>query len=565
MLRVLTSRARNAPSYQLYNQASRIGLSASQIPVTPPILCNIARLMSSLDTSESKDRGAAKSGGAGSSLLQTIKKVLAAANAAKAEKAKSVLDEGAAKLDGVTLRRLWEFARPEIVPLSVSVATLGITTGISLLFPYAIGQILDVALKPDAILSPTSISLGLLGLFVVQSGMITLRSALLTISGERIAASIRKDLFQSIVVQETAWFDKNRTGDIINRLSSDTAVIQKALTVNIASGLRAGAMVLGGAGMLFYLSPSLALLSLGLIPPVALAGMYYGKYLQGQQKAVQEALGRTTDVAEEIISAMRTVRQFARETNEAGRFAVKVDDAYQQAKHIGMVAAYFDGLVHMAANVSLIAVLWYGGNQVWTGAMSAGDLTAFLMYSLYTGFNISNLSSVYTDLKRAAGAATRVIDITDREPTIPISSSVHVWDGMPAIADSHGLLRRSASPHPKAVLSSSYMKDAQMPIAQATGNLEFRDVLFRYPTRPDIPILDGFSLRVAAGQHIAVVGRSGSGKSTVGALLTRLYDPERGTVFFDGVDIRALDPMMLRSNVGVVSQEPTLFATSVLE
>jgi ABC-type multidrug transport system fused ATPase/permease subunit len=155
---------------------------------------------------------------------------------------------------------------------------------VSLAFPAAIGRILDVTITAtegagDG-LTPTAISLGLLALFGVQSALIVLRSALLTVSGERMAAGMRRDLFASILSQEVAWFDSHRTGDVINRLSSDTVVIQKALTNNIANGLRSAAMVVGGTGMLFYLSPSLALLSLSLIPPVAVAGMYYGRYLQ---------------------------------------------------------------------------------------------------------------------------------------------------------------------------------------------------------------------------------------------------------------------------------------------
>ena len=267
------------------------------------------------------------------------------------------------QLDRVTLRRLIELARPEAVPLTAAVATLGITSAISLLFPFAIGQILDAALVTEgAAWSPGAVSGGLLGLFVVQSGLIVARSALLTISGERISARLRKELFRAMLGQDgglegrdarvcrtsarprfppplrpcaVAWFDGQRTGDLVNRLSSDTALVQKALTTNIASGLRrcvalddhaaccgcchatvasscrrrSLTMGLGGAAMLFYLSPALAALSVGLIPPVAVAGMVYGRYVQGQQAAVQAALGRTTEVSEEALGSLRTVRR----------------------------------------------------------------------------------------------------------------------------------------------------------------------------------------------------------------------------------------------------------------
>jgi ATP-binding cassette subfamily B (MDR/TAP) protein 10 len=295
------------------------------------------------------------------------------------------------KIDKMSMMRLVTIVKPESKTLMLAVATLGATTGISLVFPAAIGQILDVAIAPSTTMSHTTLSVGLLSLFIVQSSLIVVRSALLTIAGERLSAGIRRDLFKVILQQEIGWFDSQRTGDIMNRLSSDSIILQKSLTSNLSNGLRSVFMVVGGVGMLFYLSPSLAALSLSLIPPVSLAGMTYGRYVQGQQKAVQKSLGETMDVAQELISSVRTVRQHARERDEAARFDTRVDDSYIRSRRIGIVAAGFDGAIHMAANVSMVAVLFYGGSQVADGSMSAGDLTAFLMYSLYTGFNISNL------------------------------------------------------------------------------------------------------------------------------------------------------------------------------
>jgi ABC-type multidrug transport system fused ATPase/permease subunit len=189
-----------------------------------------------------------------------------------------------------------------------------------------------VAIHPEGARAPGVIAAGLLGLFLVQSATIVVRGALLNVSGERMAAQMRKDLFKHILAQDMAWFDRHRTGDVITRLSNDTGVIQKALTSNVASGLRSAFMVAGGTGMLFYLSPYLALLSLSLIPPVAIAGMAYGTYVQGQQRAVQEAVGRTMEVAEELVGSVRTVRQFAREAPEAARFAARVEESFQLAR-----------------------------------------------------------------------------------------------------------------------------------------------------------------------------------------------------------------------------------------
>ncbi len=495
------------------------------------------------------------------------------------DKKKASDPDAAAQVDRATLRRLIGFAKSEASTLGAAVATLGVTTGISLIFPYAIGQVLDVAIAPDLTYSPGLISGGLLVLFVVQSAMIAVRSGLLNIAGERMAAHMRKDMFKAILAQDVAWFDKHRTGDIVTRLSNDTVLIQKAVTTNIAAGLRSISMVIGGTAMLFYLSPALALLSMALIPPVAIAGMTYGRYVQGQQRAVQEAVGRSMQVADELISSVRTVRAFARENFEAGRFAKAVEESYQLARRIGIVAAYFDGAVHMAANISLVAVLWYGGSQVQDGAMSAGDLTAFLMYSLYTGLNVSTLSTVYTDLKRASGAAGRVFEIADRLPTMPLSSNPSYWDeadmavsrpakGLSSYRDVAALPDVAAPVGPAAQSAAEFsvghagLKTLPAPVR---GDILFEDVSFTYPSRPHQPVLTGLNLAIPAGKTLALVGGSGTGKSTIGSLIVRLYDAAGGRVRLDGVDVRELDPQFLRGVVGVVSQEPVLFAASIAD
>jgi ABC-type multidrug transport system fused ATPase/permease subunit len=502
-----------------------------------------------------------------------LRSVLAAgkqAAAAKKAAAGAVDPLESASLNATSLSRLMALLRPEAPKLAAAVGTLGVTTGISLIFPLAIGRVLDVAITADAAaLSPTAISAGLLGLFVVQSALIVTRSALLTIAGERLSAGIRRDLFKGIFSQDLAWFDKSRTGDVINRLSADTSALQSALTTQVAQGLRSLAMVVGGTGMLIHLSPSLAALSLVLIPPVAGLGMIYGRYVQGQSKAVQEALGRTMEVAEELVSNVRTVRAFAAERAGAARFDVAVQDSYRLARRIGVVAAWFDGGVHFAANAGLIAVLWYGGSQISSGAMSAGDLTAFLMYSLYMGVNLASLSRIYTDLKRAAGVAQRIFEICETPVTIPLSGSAPsaYWTETGASTSlSRGppteLMRRLDF-----AAGSTPSKSARR-LETVRGDVVFDNVTFSYPTRPEAPVLRGLSLTLPAGKHLAVVGSSGTGKSTLGAMLTRLYDPSAengGSITLDGVNIRELDPSWLRSSIAVVSQEPALFATSIAE
>lgn len=469
--------------------------------------------------------------------------------------------------DSASLRRFLMLMWPERHMVGLAVSTIAVTSPVMLLLPRAIGMVLDSALAPEAGLtaatSPAIVVGGLAGLFAVQAALVGFRAATLAVAGERISARLRIDAFRALLQQDVAWFDKQSTGDLVNRLSSDATVVQKALTGQVAAGLRNGAMAVGATGMLVYLSPPLAAVSLAAIPPLAVLGRGFGRYMRGRQEQVQRRLGGTIKVAEGLVAGVRTVRAFSGEGRELGRFREAVGLALEQARRVGIAQAGFDAALMWSTNLALLAVLGYGGFLVQSGAMTAGDLTSFLMYSLYAGFNAAGLGSVWAEWQRGVGAARRLFSVLDSRPTMPAAID---WADSPPALDETALPASAPAALPSARMHVDGGGWYSPPSSAVRGEVAFEGVRFAYPTRADAPVLEGFSLRLEPGKTTALVGASGSGKSTAAALLLRLYDPQAGSVTVDGVDLRRWSVPSLRGGaVGLVEQSPRLIAPTVGE
>ena len=429
-------------------------------------------------------------------------------------------------------RRLLLLARAEWKRLAAGTVFLAIGSGASLLYPQAIRFLLDEALAAGELGPAASAAIDRVALLMgvvlaVQAVATGLRYVLFTTAGERIVTELRRELFARLLDQEIGFFDERRTGELQSRLASDTTVLQNAVSVNVSMALRNAATITGGVALLLYTSPVLAAIMLSVVPPLALGAVYWGRRLRRLARDAQDALASARAVAEESLAGIRTVRSFVAEDAEKARYGVAVERAYQlQAKRI-RVAAAFMASVSAAGFAVATLVLWYGGRLVVEGEMSVGGLTSFLVYTLLVAFSLGALTDLYADLTKASGAAERVFELLDRRPAIPPRGGV--------------------AP------------------AQASGELRFEGVRFAYPTRPDVPVLDGMDLVVAPGEIVALVGPSGAGKSTIAALVARLYDPVSGRVRLDGHDLRELDPEWLRRQVGAVAQEPILFSTSIAE
>ena len=394
-----------------------------------------------------------------------------------------------------TLRRLFDIAEPERKLILASAGTLFITSSITLLLPYACGHVLDAAILEATTsdgsiggFSPFTVAAGLFGLTGTAGLGVYARSLMLNIAGNRIVSRMRRQLFASILSQESAFFDQTKSGDMISRLANDAYFIKSAMTTEAVAGLRGVVMSVGSTSLLFYTSPTLALVSLCSIPPVFLMARVVGRKLKEKQKTVQSLHGDATNIAEEVFGGIKTVQLFNAEKFEYDRYSTGIIKAHDTEISVGRTKAAFDGVVHVAANGAILLVMGYGGQLVLAGDLSAGDLTGFLMYSLLMAGNVSSLSGTYTEIMKSMAAAGRVFDIIDRVPQIPSSLQN---------AEKRGTGKDDTCNNPFSIHKSI--------------SISFKDVGFAYPARPGVLVLKNFSLDIKAGEKIALVGGSGSG------------------------------------------------------
>lgn len=428
--------------------------------------------------------------------------------------------------------RLIKIAKPEIRWLGISFIFLLISSAVTMSIPFSVGRILDIATaKKD---EPTVLGLTLTQFFLGFAAFMTLgavsnfgRVVLLRIVGERVVARLRTQLYRRTYVQDAEFFDANRVGDLISRLSSDTVVVGKSITQNISDGLRA--LVSGATGFcaMAWLSPQLTSVILLMFPPIAIGAFFYGRTIRNISRQIQKNLGTLTKIAEERLGNIKTSQAFAGEIQEIGRYNKQVRKIFALGRRESIIAATFYGSTGWAGNMTILALLVVGGNLVRSDAMSLGDLTSFMMYTVFAGSSLFGVSGFYSELMKGVGAASRLFELQDRHPTIPATVGTKV--------------------------------------VSAQGPIKFSKVSFAYPTRPAVSIFNGLDFEIPSGSNVCIVGPSGGGKSTVASLLLRFYNPTEGTITINGKDIREMNVKSLRRRIGMVAQEPVLFSGSVAE
>ncbi|TFL00627.1 P-loop containing nucleoside triphosphate hydrolase protein [Pterulicium gracile] len=395
--------------------------------------------------------------------------------------------------------------------------------------PLTVGKLIDFFTSESPQI-PLGLSAGqasgvLLLLFTVGALANAARAMIMRISGQRIVARLRENTYQAALKQEVEFIERGE-GDVISRLSVDTSIVGESVTQNLSDGLRSIVMASVGLGAMFWISPTLTMLMLAVVPPVSLGAVFYGRYLKKLSNKTQEAMGELTKSANESLSAYRTVTASNAQALEQQKFGTGVQKVFDLARKEAVASGIFFGSTGWSGNVTLLALLGYGGSLVTQGAISVGDLTSLLLYTVYVGSGLQMLTSFFSSIMRGVGAGTRIFDLLDRTPQISTSEGISVPPGK-------------------------------------KGAVRFENIDFEYPSRPNVPILKQFTLDVRVGESVAIVGRSGGGKSSIHALLLRYYDPVAGKITFDGQDIREFNVSSWRNIIGLVPQDPVMFTGTI--
>jgi ATP-binding cassette subfamily B protein len=404
------------------------------------------------------------------------------------------------------------------------VAAAGLTLGLG----QGLRHLVDEGFSAGSGAALDRTALVLFGLVAALATATCGRFFLMSWLGERVAADLRRRVFEHLLTLSPAYYERARTGDILSRLTADIALLQSLTGSAISQGIR-NILTGGGAfAMLLVTSPKLAGIIAVVVPLVVLPMIGFGRRERRLSRTAQERVADLGHTAEEVLNGLRAVQAFTHEPVDRARYARQVEESVGAAlRRIGTRALLILVVILLGFGAVTFA-LWVGGQDVIAGRMTGGELSAFVLYAVILATSGASLSEVWGEVQRAAGAAERLLEVLAERPAVTAPA-------------------------------------APLLLPPARGRIAFEEVVFRYPTRPDRAALDGFSLAVEPGETVALVGPSGAGKTTVLQLLLRFYDPQSGRIRLDGVDIARLDPAALRGRLGLVPQDPVIFSTTARE
>jgi len=423
------------------------------------------------------------------------------------------------------------YLRPYAGRTAAAAGMLALAAGLVLLLGQGVRGLIDRGFGSGDAGHLNEAALAMFAVVVALGVSTGARFYLMSWLGERVGADLRAALFNHVLRLSPTFFETMRTGDVLTRLTTDTAALQNLIGSAVSQWLRSAVIAAGALVMLFVTSIKLALLVVAVVPFVVGPLIVFGRRERRLARTAQDRFADLGAYAEETVNALRTVQAFTHEAVDRQRFGGRVEDSIGAALRRARVRAGLILLVILLGFGAITLSLWVGGLEVVNGRMSGGQLSAFVFYAILVATSAASMSELWAEVQRAAGSADRITELLQEQPAIA-----------PPV-------------HPVAL---------PQPTPRApSGRVGFEGVRFHYPSRPDAPALSGFDLRVEPGETVALVGPSGAGKTTVFQLLQRFYDPDAGVVRLDGVDIRDADPAAVRGRIGLVSQDPVIFGADV--
>ncbi|HEY3429480.1 MAG TPA: ABC transporter transmembrane domain-containing protein, partial [Cyclobacteriaceae bacterium] len=423
---------------------------------------------------------------------------------------------------------IFRFALPYKWPFIGGIIALLLSSATVLSFPHFAGVLLDIASgKPvKYFTSINQVALTLMGVLLIQSVFSFIRVYAFAITSEQTLADIRQAVYKKMIWSPLTFFDSRRVGELMSRITSDVSQLQDTFTTTLAELLRQFSILLIGTGIILYLAPELTLFMLLTFPVLVILAIIFGKYIRKISRKTQDKLAEANVIVEESLQSIAVVKAFTNEVFEVLRYKKSMNEVVQVALRTARYRGLFVSFVIIALFGGIVAIGWKGALLVQAGELTPGKLFSFVFYTGFIGASIAGLGDIYANLQRAVGASERLLE----------------------------MLHQTDESDP----------DTENP-TKFKGEISFKNVSFSYPSRPDFPVLHDLSFKISAGEKIALIGQSGSGKSTIISLLMRFYPVQDGDIQVDSASIQTYNLTSYRHNIGIVPQEVMLFGGTIQE
>ena len=411
--------------------------------------------------------------------------------------------------------------------LGLTVAFLLVAAVASLAIPVAMGRVVDQGFIDQNLENVAAYGwaiIAIAGVLAIASGA---RFYLISVIGERVLTDLRTEVFDHLLTLDATFFDTTRVGELTSRLNGDVATIRGAVGSSASLALRSLVTIIGAIIMMALTSPALTLAVVVIVPAIVFPIIALARRLRKMSRRTQDALADLSAMATETLGATKTVKAFGQEEPQSKTFSYHAEQSYSAEVKRLMARSALVSLVIFLGTAAIVALVWWGAQSVFSGAVTAGQLTQFMIFAIMAAGALTNVSEVFGSLQQVAGATERLMEILATDPALPDPA-------MP-----------QALPEPP------------------LGTVAFEKVRFTYSNRERETVLSDISFKIGKGERVALVGPSGAGKSTVFALILRFYDVDSGKVLLDGIDVRKLSQTDLRSRFAYVEQEAVMFAGSV--